>query len=75
VRGFTGWQIAFVDYQMTRAAKRRQRLQARIPHTQWRALNVRAGAIGYLIRSAGTDLHRNPHTSITGSMTWADPVT
>ena len=26
---------------------------------------IRAGAVGYLMRSAGTDSHRNPHTGIT----------
>ncbi|MDQ3206364.1 MAG: M28 family peptidase [Pseudomonadota bacterium] len=58
-------RIAFVDYRMERHRDGRgygpaSRLRSRGPSAA-----IRAGAIGYLMRSAGTDSHRNPHTGMT----------
>src|SRR5690606_14811178 len=35
---------------------------------------IRAGAIGFVMRSAGTDSHRNPHTGITRFDEGLEPV-
>jgi len=58
-------KIAFIDYTMARARDGSGygpggRVRAAGPSAA-----IRAGAIGYLMRSAGTDSHRNPHTGIT----------
>jgi Zn-dependent M28 family amino/carboxypeptidase len=58
-------KIAFIDYRM----ERRQDGSGYGPGSRVRSSGpsaaIRAGAIGYLMRSAGTDSHRNPHTGIT----------
>ncbi|MDQ3288389.1 MAG: M28 family peptidase [Pseudomonadota bacterium] len=58
-------RIAFVDYRMERHRDGSgygpaSRLRSRGPSAA-----IRAGASGFLMRSAGTDSHRNPHTGIT----------
>ncbi|WP_425414744.1 M28 family peptidase [Pseudoxanthomonas dokdonensis] len=58
-------KIAFVDYQMVAARDGRDygngsRIRSRGPSAA-----IRKGAIGYLMRSAGTDSHRVAHTGIT----------
>ena len=58
-------RIAFVDYRMERARDGSgygtgSRVRSRGPSAA-----IRAGAAAYLMRSAGTDSHRNPHTGIT----------
>ncbi|MEG3191915.1 M28 family peptidase [Lysobacter sp. D1-1-M9] len=58
-------KLAFVDYKMERARDGSgygpgSRVRSRGPSEA-----IEAGAIGYLMRSAGTDSHRNPHTGIT----------
>ena len=58
-------KIAFVDYRMERARDGSgygpgSRVRSRGPSAA-----IRAGAVGYLMRSAGTDAHRNPHTGGT----------
>lgn len=58
-------KIAFVDYKMERARDGSgygpgSRVRSRGPSEA-----IEAGAIGFLMRSAGTDSHRNPHTGIT----------
>ncbi|MCI4568627.1 M28 family peptidase [Lysobacter sp. CFH 32150] len=58
-------KIAFIDYTMARARDGSGygpggRVRAAGPSAA-----IRAGASGYLMRSAGTDSHRNPHTGIT----------
>ena len=63
--GSLAGKIAFVDYRMERARDGSgygpgSRVRSRGPSAA-----VRAGAIGFLMRSAGTDSHRNPHTGIT----------
>ena len=63
--GSLAGKIAFVDYRMTRARDGSgygpgSRVRSRGPSAA-----IRAGAIGYLMRSAGTDSHRNPHTGMT----------
>jgi carboxypeptidase Q len=60
-----GNKIAFVDYRMERARDGSgygpgSRVRSRGPSAA-----IRKGAIAFLMRSAGTDSHRNPHTGIT----------
>lgn len=63
--GSLAGKIAFIDYRMERARDGAgygpgSRIRSRGPSTA-----IRAGAAAYLMRSAGTDSHRNPHTGIT----------
>lgn len=63
--GSLAGKIAFVDYAMARARDGSgygagSRVRSRGPSAA-----IRAGASAYLMRSAGTDSHRNPHTGIT----------
>jgi len=63
--GALAGKIAFVDYRMERARDGSgygpgSRVRSRGPSAA-----IRAGAIGFVMRSAGTDSHRNPHTGIT----------
>jgi len=58
-------RIAFVDYRMERARDGSgygpgSRVRSRGPSAA-----IRAGAAAFVMRSAGTDSHRNPHTGIT----------
>lgn len=58
-------KIAFVDYRMPRARDGAGygpggRVRSRGPSAA-----IRAGAAAFVMRSAGTDSHRNPHTGIT----------
>ena len=63
--GSLAGKIAFIDYKMERARDGAgygpgSRVRSRGPSAA-----IRAGASAYLMRSAGTDSHRNPHTGIT----------
>lgn len=63
--GSLAGKIAFIDKPMERAKDGAgygtgSRIRSAGPSAA-----IRAGAIGYLMRSAGTDSHRNPHTGIT----------
>lgn len=63
--GSLAGKIAFIDHHMARARDGSgygigSKVRARGPSAA-----IRAGAIGYVMRSAGTDSHRNPHTGIT----------
>jgi hypothetical protein len=63
--GSLAGKIAFVDYTMQRARDGNgygpaSRIRSRGPSAA-----IRAGAIGYVMRSAGTEQHRYPHTGIT----------
>jgi carboxypeptidase Q len=63
--GSLNGKIAFVDYQMARSRDGSgygpgSRVRGRGPSAA-----IRAGAAAFLMRSAGTDSHRNPHTGIT----------
>ncbi|WP_363800739.1 M28 family peptidase [Lysobacter firmicutimachus] len=63
--GSLAGKIAFVDYRMERARDGAGygpggRVRSRGPSAA-----IRAGASAFLMRSAGTDSHRNPHTGIT----------
>ncbi|GAA5078463.1 M28 family peptidase [Lysobacter panacisoli] len=63
--GSLAGKIAFIDYKMERARDGSgygpgSRVRSRGPSAA-----IRAGASAYLMRSAGTDSHRNPHTGIT----------
>ena len=63
--GALAGRLAFVDYPMERARDgggygSGSRVRSRGP-----SLAIAKGASGFLMRSAGTDSHRNPHTGIT----------
>jgi carboxypeptidase Q len=63
--GSLAGKIVFIDHRMTRARDGAgygmgSKVRGRGPSAA-----VRAGALAYLMRSAGTDSHRNPHTGIT----------
>jgi carboxypeptidase Q len=63
--GSLAGKIAFIDHHMARARDGSgygigSKVRSRGPSAA-----IRAGAIGYVMRSAGTDSHRNPHTGIT----------
>lgn len=63
--GSLAGKIAFVDYRMQRARDGSgygpgSRVRSRGPSTA-----IGKGAIGFVMRSAGTDSHRNPHTGVT----------
>ncbi|MGI8560497.1 MAG: M20/M25/M40 family metallo-hydrolase [Luteimonas sp.] len=63
--GSLAGKIAFVDYRMQRARDGSgygpaSRVRSRGPSTA-----IGKGAIGFVMRSAGTDSHRNPHTGNT----------
>jgi carboxypeptidase Q len=63
--GSLAGRIAFVDYRMTRARDGSgygpgSRVRSRGPSAA-----IRAGALAFVMRSAGTDSHRNPHTGVT----------
>ncbi len=63
--GSLAGKIAFVDYQMLRARDGSGYGAGSAVRSRGPSAAIRAGAIGYLMRSAGTDSHRNPHTGIT----------
>jgi hypothetical protein len=63
--GSLAGKIAFVDYRMTRARDGSGYGPGSRVRSGGPSAAIRAGAIGYLMRSAGTDSHRNPHTGIT----------
>jgi carboxypeptidase Q len=63
--GSLAGKIAFVDYRMARARDGSgygpgSRVRSRGPSTA-----IGKGAIAFVMRSAGTDSHRNPHTGMT----------
>lgn len=63
--GSLAGKIAFIDHHMERARDGSgygmgSKVRGRGPSAA-----IRAGAAAYLMRSAGTDSHRNPHTGIT----------
>lgn len=63
--GSLAGKIAFIDYRMERARDGAgygagSRVRSRGPSAA-----IRAGASAYLMRSVGTDSHRNPHTGLT----------
>lgn len=58
-------KIAFIDFTMERAKDGNGYGMGSRIRSAGPSAAIRAGAIGYLMRSAGTDMHRNPHTGIT----------
>ncbi len=63
--GSLAGRIAFVDYEMARARDGSGYGPGSQVRSRGPSAAIRAGAIGYLMRSAGTDSHRNPHTGGT----------
>lgn len=63
--GSLAGKIAFIDYRMERARDGAGYGPGSRVRSKGPSAAIRAGAIGYLMRSAGTDSHRNPHTGIT----------
>ncbi len=63
--GSLAGKIAFIDYRMERARDGHGYGMGGRVRSQGPSAAIRAGAVGYLMRSAGTDSHRNPHTGMT----------
>ncbi len=63
--GSLAGKIAFVDYRMARAKDGSGYGPGGRVRSAGPSAAIKAGAIGYLMRSAGTDSHRNPHTGMT----------
>ncbi len=58
-------KIAFVDYQMAAYRDGRDYGNGGAVRSKGPSEAIRKGAIGFVMRSAGTDSHRVPHTGIT----------
>jgi len=58
-------KIAFIDYQMKADRAGSDYRNGGAIRSRGPSAAIRKGAIGYLMRSAGTDQHRVPHTGIT----------
>ena len=63
--GSLAGKIAFVDYRMERARDGSGYGPGGRVRSAGPSAAIKAGAIGYVMRSAGTDSHRNPHTGMT----------
>ncbi|MGO4222989.1 M28 family peptidase [Lysobacter sp. TAF61] len=63
--GSLAGKIAFIDYKMERARDGAGYGPGSRVRSKGPSAAIRAGAAAYLMRSAGTDSHRNPHTGIT----------
>jgi hypothetical protein len=63
--GSLAGRIAFIDYRMERKRDGSGYGPGSRVRSSGPSAAIRAGAIGYLMRSAGTDSHRNPHTGVT----------
>ncbi|MBN8263293.1 MAG: M28 family peptidase [Xanthomonadales bacterium] len=63
--GSLAGKIAFIDYRMERKRDGSGYGPGSRVRSGGPSAAIRAGAIAYLMRSAGTDSHRNPHTGIT----------
>ncbi|MFC5570065.1 M28 family peptidase [Lysobacter yangpyeongensis] len=70
--GSLAGKIAFIDFHMERARDGSGYGMGSKVRGSGPSAAARAGAVGYLMRSAGTDSHRNPHTGITH---YADDIT
>lgn len=63
--GSLAGKIAFLDYRMERMKDGSGYGPGSRGRSRGPSAAIRAGAIGYLMRSVGTDDHRNPHTGMT----------
>ena len=63
--GSLAGKIAFIDYRMERKRDGSGYGPGSRIRSSGPSAAIRAGAAAYLMRSAGTDSHRNPHTGIT----------
>lgn len=63
--GSLAGKIAFIDYKMERARDGSGYGPGSRTRSGGPSAAIRAGASAYIMRSAGTDSHRNPHTGIT----------
>ncbi len=63
--GSLAGKIAFVDYQMPAARDGSGYGKGSAIRSKGPSAAIRKGAAGFLMRSAGTDSHRVPHTGIT----------
>ncbi|MFG3448083.1 M20/M25/M40 family metallo-hydrolase [Stenotrophomonas sp. NPDC047960] len=63
--GSLNGKIAFVDYQMTAYRDGRDYGKGGAVRSKGPSEAIRKGAVGFVMRSAGTDSHRVPHTGIT----------
>ena len=62
--GSLAGKIAFIDYQMTRSRSGEDYGIGGTVRSRGPSEAIRKGALGYIMRSAGTDSHRVPHTGM-----------
>ncbi|WP_374013220.1 M28 family peptidase [Pseudoxanthomonas koreensis] len=72
--GSLAGRIAFVDFQMQAARDGSGYRAGGAVRSRGPSVAIRKGAIGFLMRSAGTDNHRVPHTGITRYDDGLEPV-
>ena len=72
--GSLAGRIAFVDFQMQAARDGSGYRAGGAVRSRGPSAAIRKGAIGFLMRSAGTDNHRVPHTGITRYDDGLEPV-
>ncbi len=63
--GSLAGKIAYIDFTMTRSRSGEDYGIGGTVRSRGPSEAIRKGAIGYIMRSAGTDSHRMPHTGIT----------
>ena len=63
--GSLSGKLAFIDYRMERKADGSGYSPASRGRSRGPSAAIRAGAVGYVMRSVGTDSHRLPHTGNT----------
>ena len=72
--GSLAGKIAFIDHQMARARDGSGYGTGGKVRSAGPSAAIRAGASAFLMRSAGTDSHRNPHTGITRFDDGLEPI-
>jgi carboxypeptidase Q len=72
--GSLAGKIAFIDYRMERTRDGSGYGPASRVRSRGPSAAIRAGAAAYVMRSAGTDSHRNPHTGNTRFDEGLEPI-
>ena len=72
--GSLAGKIAYVDYEMVAARDGSGYGPGSAVRSKGPSAAIRAGAIGFVMRSAGTDSHRVPHTGITRYDEGLEPI-
>ncbi|MGI8932199.1 MAG: M28 family peptidase, partial [Sphingomicrobium sp.] len=67
-------KIVFIDHRMTPTQDGSSYGQFGAPRRQGPTIASKKGAIGIVVRSIGTDFHRNPHTGVMSFSDGATPI-